>query len=201
MDTLLRPLMTDSRLFMYLRVITIFFAMPSPSNATAETYPSSRSISAICTFILEEGTSTVSLFAIMAFLMRVSISAIGSVIASPSLPACLSHAGNLALVAELTEADSAHSVLAEHCMRPSAAGAPCVRACGILGGSLLFHYHCFLSHASPHFLKGIPRSLKSSLASSSVCAVVTMFMSIPLTFSTWSYTISGKMSCSLRPMA
>ena len=42
-------------------------------------------------------------------------------------------------------------------------------------------------------------NLKSSRASSSVLAVVTKIMSIPLTLSTLSYSISGKIICSLIP--
>ena len=53
----------------------------------------------------------------------------------------------------------------------------------------------------PYFAKGMPINLKSSRASSSVFAVVTIQISKPRTFSIWSYEISGKMSCSLTPSA
>ena len=60
-------------------------------------------------------------------------------------------------------------------MRSSADTASSVSSCRELGSSLLFIYHCFFCHIrSPYSaLKGIPRALKSSLASSSVFAVVT----------------------------
>ena len=46
---------------------------------------------------------------------------------------------------------------------------------------------------------GAPMSLSSSRASSSVLAVVMMAMFMPRSFSILSYSISGKMICSLRP--
>lgn len=48
-------------------------------------------------------------------------------------------------------------------------------------------------------LNGIPSSLRSSLASSSVLAEVTTITSNPLIFLTLSKSISGKMMCSLIP--
>jgi len=47
---------------------------------------------------------------------------------------------------------------------------------------------------------GTPRPRSSSRACSSVVAVVTKEMFIPLTFFTLSYSISGKMICSVKPM-
>lgn len=55
--------------------------------------------------------------------------------------------------------------------------------------------------SSDYFANGMLNSLRSSLASSSVFAVVTKITSIPLTLSTLSNSISGKMICSLRPSA
>ena len=52
-----------------------------------------------------------------------------------------------------------------------------------------------------YFLNGIPNKVNNSRASSSVFAVVTKMMSIPLTLSTLSYSISGKINCSLIPNA
>ena len=52
-----------------------------------------------------------------------------------------------------------------------------------------------------YFAKGIPNCVSSSRASSSVFAVVTKIMSMPLTLSILSYSISGKISCSLMPSA
>ena len=51
-----------------------------------------------------------------------------------------------------------------------------------------------------YFANGIPNNLSNSLASSSVFAVVTKTISIPLILSTLSYSISGKISCSLIPI-
>ena len=53
----------------------------------------------------------------------------------------------------------------------------------------------------PYFANGILNSLNNSRASSSVLAVVTKITSIPLTLSILSYSISGKISCSLIPSA
>jgi len=52
-----------------------------------------------------------------------------------------------------------------------------------------------------YFLKGIPNCVNNSRASSSVFAVVTKITSIPLTLSILSYSISGKINCSLIPSA
>ena len=51
-----------------------------------------------------------------------------------------------------------------------------------------------------YFANGIPNNLNNSLASSSVFAVVTNTISIPLILSTLSYSISGKINCSLIPI-
>ena len=53
----------------------------------------------------------------------------------------------------------------------------------------------------PYFANGILNCLNNSRASSSVLAVVTKITSIPLTLSILSYSISGKISCSLIPRA
>ena len=52
-----------------------------------------------------------------------------------------------------------------------------------------------------YLAKGMLKSLSSSLASSSVFAVVVKMISIPLTLSILSYSISGKISCSRIPRA
>ena len=49
------------------------------------------------------------------------------------------------------------------------------------------------------FLKGIPSSFNNSYASSSVLAVVTNVISIPVILFTLSISISGKMICSVTP--
>ena len=59
----------------------------------------------------------------------------------------------------------------------------------------------FAMNFPPYFANGILNCLNNSRASSSVLAVVTKITSIPLTLSILSYSISGKISCSLIPSA
>ena len=54
-------------------------------------------------------------------------------------------------------------------------------------------------HESPQFLKGKRKAARSALHSSSVFAVVVMLMFRPRRASILSYSISGKMICSLTP--
>ena len=120
------------------------------------------------------------------------------------LPACLLYARDLALVSEVTEADTADTELTEISVRASADLAAVVLSGGELLSLLLLVNHSFLCHRllpPDYFAKGAPKSLSSSRASSSVFAVVTKQMSIPRIFSTLSYSISGKISCSFRPRA
>lgn len=77
---------------------------------------------------------------------------------------------------------------------------------GNLGGLFAFSIIDFLANVSnlppapqDGLRKGIPRSRRSSMASSSVRAVVEMVMSSPRMRSTLSYRISGKMICSRTP--
>ena len=58
----------------------------------------------------------------------------------------------------------------------------------------------YFSHVTPQFLKGKRKAVKSALHSSSDLAVVVMLMLRPRKASTLSYSISGKMICSLTPM-
>ena len=64
----------------------------------------------------------------------------------PALPGCFANAGDLALVGQLTEADTADTVLAEVSMGTTADLAAVVLAGGELGRSLLLEDHRFLSH-------------------------------------------------------
>src|SRR5436190_23853607 len=89
-------------------------------------YPSSFKRRAISTFIFEEGIAADSWSALLAFRMRLSMSAIGSVSTSSLLPAGFRHAGDHALVRELAQADPAEAELAEHRARPAAPVAPAV---------------------------------------------------------------------------
>src|SRR3954452_5004509 len=68
---------------------------------------------AIWTFSLELGISAVSCSALLAFRMRVSMSATGSVSISSLLPGALRHAGDHALMGELPQADPAEPELLE----------------------------------------------------------------------------------------
>src|SRR6218665_3171249 len=92
----------------------------------------------------------------------------------------------------------------------------CVAALGVAGDGLELHiFLCVLgdqffglefaldqsyfSHAWPQFLNGKRNPDRSPLASSSVRAVVVMLTLRPRSASTLSYSISGKMICSLTP--
>src|SRR5437867_10274126 len=93
--------------------------------------PSSLRIRAISTLILEEGISTRWWPAIRALRMRVSMSAIGSVMAivcleppSCALPARLHDAGDGSLQRELPEADPAELELPVEAARPATPAAP-----------------------------------------------------------------------------
>jgi len=119
------------------------------------------------------------------------------------LPRSFSYAGDLALVRKFSEADTADTVFAEVSVGTTADLASVVLTGGELLLFLLLVDHGLLCHFAysslTQFAKGAPMSLRSSRASSSVFAVVTNAMSIPRIFSTLSYSISGKISCSLRP--
>ena len=62
------------------------------------------------------------------------------------LPGSFLHAGNLTLVSQLSEADTADAVVAQVRMRTTADLAAGVSTSGVLGLSLLFHFHGFLRH-------------------------------------------------------
>jgi hypothetical protein len=71
------------------------------------------------TFIFEDGMITFAFRAVMALRMRVSISAIGSVIVVP-LPARLHDAGDVSTQRELTEAQTAQPELPDEGARTAA---------------------------------------------------------------------------------
>src|SRR5688572_9014859 len=84
---------------------------------------------ATSTFSFDTGMSTHRCAVEPAFRIRVSMSAIGSVIMMvSSSPARLAHARDLALEGHLAEADAAESELAEEGARPAAAPATIVAA-------------------------------------------------------------------------
>src|SRR2546427_8622487 len=97
--------------------------VPFSTVATAATYPSPLRIEAIASFMCECGISTRGCRARTAFRMRVSMSAIGSVIVSSSsfgLPAGLRDARDHPLQRQVAEADPAHLKLAQEPPRPAA---------------------------------------------------------------------------------
>ena len=123
---------------------------------------------------------------------------------SGRLPASLADTGNLALVGQLTEADTANAVVPQVSVGSAADLAAVVAAGRELGLCLLLQDHRLLGHVVillNQAVKGAPSWLSSSLASSSLVAVVQMQISIPRILSTLSYSISGKINCSLIPRA
>src|SRR5690349_10277164 len=91
--------------------------------------------------------STVVCDAWMPLRIRVRKSAMGSVI-DMLLPAALRHAGDVAVVRELAQADAAHAELAEHRARAAAAAAAGVLARLVLRTACLAHALGRLGHAS-----------------------------------------------------
>src|SRR5688572_485905 len=157
-------------------------------------------------FSFDDGISTVSWAAMIPLRMRVRKSAMGSVmLMRDPLPARLGHAGDVALVGHLAQADPAQAELAVHGTRPAALAAARVRpglvlrrprGADDLGG--LGHGVSSLSvpqaatawsfkdskpAGRPSREKGMPSASSSAKASASVCAVVVMVTSNPRTWS------------------
>src|SRR4051812_4724024 len=84
------------------------------------------------------GISTVSCAAMIPLRMRVRKSATGSVIDMAS-PARLRHAGDVAVVRELAQADPAQAELAVHGARPAAAATARVGSRRVLRSARLAH--------------------------------------------------------------
>src|ERR1700674_820587 len=97
----------------------------------------------------EPGMETVSKWAVLAFRMRVSMSAIGSVIVIVRCllsPTGLRHAGDLTGMDHHPQADPAQAELAVHRLgsaTPTATGVPAHLE---LGGALLLFNQCLLGH-------------------------------------------------------
>src|SRR3954447_23892828 len=91
---------------------------------------------AISFFRREDGIGTTPFWAVAPLRRRVRKSATGSVI-DMALPARLRHAGDVAVVGELAQADPAQAELAEHGTRAAAAAAARVLAGLELGGARL----------------------------------------------------------------
>src|SRR4029453_9010804 len=104
---------------------------------------------ASASFCFEDGIRTLSCSATLALRMRVSMSAIGSVIVIVRLlsPAGLRDTGHFACVHHLAQADAAEPELAVHSARSTATAAPRVRPHLELGLGLLLLDQCLLRHA------------------------------------------------------
>ena len=164
--------------------------------------------------------STFLCFARQAFLIRVSMSAFGSVIdirLSPSayeshsvpklyqrrwptsLPARLRGPGNLPCQSQLTETDATYPKAPHKAPRAPAPVAAIVLPDLELRSSIRLHNQCFLGHTRLLIywgLNGTPSPFSNSYPSSSVFAVVTSVISIPRILSILSKSISGNMICS-----
>src|SRR5438477_3208419 len=107
---------------------------------------------ATASFNFDEGIGTSSWNAVLALRMRVSMSAIGSVIVTarrPPSPGALRHAGNLARVRHLAQAQAAEAEVAVHRARAAALPAPRVRTHLELRLPHLLLDESLLCHRSP----------------------------------------------------
>src|SRR5215213_5039062 len=107
-----------------------------------------------------EGISTVSCAAMMPLRIRVRKSAMGSVIDMMRLPARLRHAGDHAVVGQLTQAQTADAELAVHRARTPAPTAARVRARLVLGRPLRGDDLGCLSHSRSSLLSMLPRRVR-----------------------------------------
>src|SRR3954449_8770806 len=140
-------------------------------------------------FSFEDGIFTVSCMATLPLRMRVSMSAMGSVIVMlpPLSPARLRHTGNLARMSKVAQAYATQPELAEHGARPSTPAAPGVRLHLVLGLALLLLDESLLGHSyCPSRRNGNPKAASRARPSSLVRAVVTIVMSMPRGVSTLS---------------
>ena len=163
---------------------------PSCSSVTSAMKPSSLRMRAISRLVRDAGTTTSVCRAREAFRTRVSMSAIGSEMFIVFLPARLGDAGQLAAERALAEADPAQGE-PPHVRARSPAHEAAVVAAGpcAWGSGFALAIIDFLAIVSPpraYEAKGMPRSSRSFLDSSSVFAVVTMLISSPRRRSTLS---------------
>src|SRR5579863_552775 len=181
-ETRLMPTMVFLRSSEYLSVISSWLpGLPSTFETVKPAMKPSRSRTfAKFSLSFELGIFTVSNIAELALRIRVSMSAMGSVIVMIYLPTCLRHAGNLAGVDHLTQADPAQAELAVHRARSTAALTTRVGTRRELRGLLLLDSKSFLRHIYLFScLKGKPYARKNARPCSSFAAVVTMVMSKP----------------------
>src|ERR1700722_11190186 len=140
---------------------------------------------ATCSLSLECGISQRSCRASEEFRMRVSMSAMGSVIMGS--PARLDHAGNLATESEEPEADSAELELAVVTARATADLAAAAMTRRELGSAIEFrelrstgHGFFLYAFADQAARNGMPSCWRRARPSSSLLAVVTKLMLSPL---------------------
>src|SRR5215213_8408718 len=154
----------------------------------------------------DEGISTVSWAAMMPLRIRVRKSAMGSVMLMRGpLPARLGHAGDVALVRELAQADAADAELLVDRARTAALAAARVRArlelrrprgaddLGCLGhvvsslsvpqAATAWSFKDSKPAGRPSREKGMPSASSNANASASVCALVVIVTSRPRTWS------------------
>src|SRR5690242_2213572 len=108
-------------------------------------YPSATRTFARASFWRDHGTSTVDFRAVVAFRMRVRMSAMGSVIMVAS-PARLHETRDVALPDEVPEAEAAHPEATIERARAAAERAAVVRAHLELGRPRRLHHETGLSH-------------------------------------------------------
>src|ERR1700722_3368479 len=134
---------------------------------------------------LEPGIFTVSNMAELALRIRVSMSAMGSVIVMVDLPTRLCDAGYLPGVHHHTQADTAEPELAVHGFRPATPLAAGVAPHLELGCALLLLNQSLFCHDAYRVScrNGKPNAARNARPSSFVRAVVTMVMSMPRTLS------------------
>src|SRR3954447_17738474 len=133
-------------------------------------------------FSLHDRPFTVSCMATLPLRIRVSMSAMGSVIVigAPPSPARLRHTGYLTRMREVAQTDSAQPELAEHGARPPTPATPGVGLHLVLRLALLLLDECLLGHSyCPSRRNGNPKAASSPRPSSLVRAVVTIVMSMP----------------------
>src|SRR6202142_131516 len=181
-ETRLMPMMVFLRSSEYLRVISSWLpGLPSTLETVKPAMKPSRSRTlARFSFNFELGIFTVSNIAEFALRIRVSMSAMGSGIVMIYLPTRLGHAGDLAGVHHLTQADTAQAELAVHRAWSTTSLTARVGTRRELRGLLLLDSKSFLRHIYLFScLKGEPYARKNAPPCSSFAAVVTMVMSKP----------------------
>src|SRR5881394_2010346 len=144
----------------------------SPSALKPSMYPSRSRMFASASFTFDEGMRTVSCMATLALRIRVSMSAMGSVIVigGPPSPARLRDAGQLAGMHQLPNANAAQSELAVHRSRPAAPPAARIGAYFELGLAHLLLDECLLGHycCCPSRRNGKPKASSRARPSASV---------------------------------